>query len=114
MAFDHEKRQASRMLDAIENATLSTADARPLFEEADPALVYLIFGWLRARYGRGHSAGEGVLGRIVELCQASPTVARAARDGERDLVAQWFEETHEYRDFDRDGFVDLVVDKLES
>lgn len=103
-----------RMLDALENATLSTEDTRPLYEEADPALVYLILGWLRARYGGGHSAAEGVLGRIVDLMQASPAVAARVREGEKDAIAQWFEETHEYRDFDRREFVDLVVEKLES
>lgn len=114
MAFDHEKRVAMRMLDAVENATLSTADTRPLYEEADPALVYLLLSWLRARYGAGHSASEGVLGRIVELLQSSPTVASHARKGEKDSISQWFEDTHEYREFDRQGFIDLIVDKLES
>lgn len=114
MAFEHEKRVARRMLDAVENAALSTADARSLYEEADPALVYLLFAWLRNRYGGGHSAAEGVLGRIVQLLQASPTVAAHARAGEQDAISQWFEETYEYRDFDRDDFIDLVVEKLES
>lgn len=114
MPFEHEKRAAMRMLDAVENATLSTADTRPLLEEADPALVYLLFAWLRSRYGGGHSAAEGVLGRIVALCQASPTIAAHAREGERDAIARWFEETHEYRDFDRHELVDLIVNKLES
>ncbi len=101
------------MLDAIENASLSIADARDLYEEADPALVYLLVAWLRDRY-RSHSAAEGVLGRIVELLDRSPVTARLAREGESDAIARWFEETHEYRDFDRDAFVEIIVEKLEG
>lgn len=114
MAYEHEKRTAMRLLAAIEDGTLSTADARPLYEAADPALVYLLFTWLRSRYGHGHPASEGVLGRMVALLQASPEVARAMKTGEADAICRWFEDTHEYRDFDRDGFVDLVVEKLEG
>lgn len=101
------------MMDALENASLSVDDARDMFEEADGALVYLLVTWLRERY-RGHSAAEGVLGRIVELMQRSPVSARLAREGETDAIARWFEETHEYREFDRDEFIDLVVEKLEG
>ncbi len=114
MTFDYEKRAAARLLDALENGTLSVEDTRPLIEEADPALVYLVFGWLRAHYHAGHSASEGVLGRIVAACNASGRVARMARDGGRDAIAQWFEETYEFRDLDREEFVSLVVEKLEG
>ena len=114
MAYDAEKRAALRMLGALEDATLSTEDTRPLYEAADPALVYLLCAWLRSRYGRGHSAAEGVLGRMVALLEASPAVAQAMKVGEQDPIARWFEETYEYRELDRDAFVDLVVDKLEG
>jgi len=114
MAFDHEKRTAARLLDALENATLSIEDTRPLLEEADPALVYLFFGWLRARYHAGHSASEGVLGRIVDSCTASRKVAAMARDGGRDPIVEWFEETYDYRDLGREELVSLVVEKLEG
>jgi hypothetical protein len=114
MAFDHETRIAKRLLDVVENGILSTADIRPLYEAADPALVYLIFAWLRVRYHAGHSASEGVLGRIVALCSASTKVTRMAREGEHDSIVTWFEETHDYRDFDRNDFISLVVEKLEG
>jgi len=114
MAFAHEKRAAAHLLALIEDGSRSTAQIRPLYEDADPALVYLLFAWLRARYGAGHPAAGGVLGRIVALCRASPAVARKVAAGERDAIAVWFEETHEYRDFDRDAFVSLVVEKLEG
>jgi len=114
MAFDSEKRVAARLLAVVENGTLPIADIRPLYEEADPALVYLIFAWLRARYHSGRSDSDGVLGRIVELCSSSSVVAKKARSGERDPIVSWFEETYEYRDLHRDEFISLVVDKLEG
>jgi hypothetical protein len=114
MAFAHEIRIATRMLDVVENGTLSIADIRTLYEEADPALIYLIFAWLRVRYHAGHSASEGVLGRIVALCGASAKVTRMVRTGERDPIVTWFEETYEYRDLDRADFISLVVEKLEG
>lgn len=114
MAFDHEKRIALRLLQVVEDGTLSTEDTVPLYAAADPALVYLIFAWLRGRYHAGHSASEGVLGRIVAVCAASSTVARMVRAGEQDAIAQWFEETYDYRELDRDAFISVIVDKLES
>ncbi len=114
MDFGSEKRVARHLLSAIEDGSLSTSDLRPLYEDADPALVYLIFGWLRAHYHPGHQASAGVLGRIVALCSASPAVAKAARIGEKDAIAQWFEESHDYRSMQRDEFIDLIVEKLEG
>jgi hypothetical protein len=114
MAFEHEIRQASHLLTAIEDGMVSADDVRHLAEEADPALVYLLLGWLRARYRPGHSASEGVLGRIVGLMQGSRQVARAVKSAESDPIVQWFEESYDYRDLDRRDFVALVVDKLES
>ena len=43
MSFDYEKRTAARLLDAIENGTLSIDQTVPLLRDADPALVYFIF-----------------------------------------------------------------------
>jgi len=114
MSFAHEKRAAAHLLTAIEDGSHSTANMRPLYEEADPALVYLIFAWLRARYRPGHSAAEGVLGRIVALCKDSSIVAGNVRKGERDSIVVWFEETYDYGDMDRDEFISLVIEKLEG
>ena len=114
MEFAHEKRTARHMLSALEDGSQSIEDMRGLYEEADPALVYLLFGWLRDRYPASHGASVGVLGRIVGLCQASSVVAKAARTGEKDAIAQWFEETHSYREMERDDFIDLIVEKLEG
>lgn len=114
MPFEHEKRQANHLLDAIENATLSHDDTLPLVRDADPAWVYMCFAWLRAWYPPSHPAADGVLGRIVDLCSASGAVARSVREGQSDPITAWFEEAYDYRELDRKAFVDLVVEKLEG
>ena len=112
--FSYEKRVAGRLLAAVEDGILSVEDAKPLFEAADPALVYLLIAWLRVRYPGSHPDSDGVLGRVVALCRASPKVAQHLREGEKDAIVEWFEETYEYREVDRDTFLSLVVEKLES
>ena len=114
MNFAHERRAASHLLSLIEDGSHSTAHMRPFYEEADPALVYFVFAWLRAHYHAAHPAAAGVLGRMVALVSDSSVVARKAREGERDAIVSWFEETYNYRDLDRDAFIALVVEKLEG
>ena len=114
MDFSQEQREALRLLEGIENATLDTTTAAQLIEEADPALVYFIFTWLRQRYGGDHPAAAGVIGRLVELTNRPGSVKAKMAEGKRDPVVAWFEETYAYRDFDREAFVALVVEKLEG
>lgn len=114
MAFEQEQRDALYLLSGIENGTLSTSDAAYRIEQADPALVYLVLTWIRSRYSGDHPAAEGVLGRLVELTGRHPSVARQMREGKSDPIVSWFEEEHEYRDFDARGFIELVVEKLEG
>lgn len=114
MAFEPQTREALYLLQGIENGTLASAEAARLVEQADPALVYLLFTWLRERYGRGHPAAEGVLGRVLEITSRSSRVEGMLREGKADPITTWFEEVHEYRDFDAESFVALVVEKLES
>ena len=112
MSFAPEKRAATHLLAVVENGSHSPQQIRSAYETADPALIYLIFAWLRAQY-RGHSAADGVYGRIVAAC-ASDVVARRLKVGEKDAVVSWFEETYDYRGIDRDDFISVVVEKLES
>ena len=114
MAFENEKRNAARLLGALENGNLSLAHTIPLLRAADPALIYFIFAWLRVRYHAGRPASEGVLGRIVGVCSDDSTVAQKARSGETDPIVEWFEETYDYRNFNRDEFVSLIIEKLEG
>ena len=110
MAYEQQQRAALRLLEGIEMGTQTAWDSFQLIEKADPALVYLVFAWLRARYS-GH---EGVVGRIVAICKEYPATTRLMQRGEKDPIATWFEESYQYRDLDRDEFIAIVVDKLES
>ena len=114
MDFPQEQRRALRLLEGLENGTLDLATAGQLVDESDPALVYLIFTWLRNRYGRDHPAAEGVLGRLVELSRRPGTAKAKVAEGQSDPVVAWFEENYVYRDLDARDFVALVVEKLES
>lgn len=114
MAFAREQREALHLLEGIENGTLRAVAAGSLIDEADPALVYLIFTWLRNRYGGGHPAAEGVIGRLVELTSGASSVNAKMREGKTDPIVAWFEEEHSYREFGASDFIALVVEKLEG
>jgi hypothetical protein len=114
MSFAQEQRDALYLLGGIENGSLSTADSARLLEEADPALVYFIFAWLRSRYGADHPAAEGVLGRVVALTSGYPTVKSHMDEGKRDPIVRWFEAEHSYRDLGDTAFIELVIEKLEG
>lgn len=114
MAFEHEKRSARRLLGAIEDGTLATAQTWHLVSEADPTLVYFIFSWIRAWYPAHHPAADGVLGRLTDLLTRYPAAAKRAREGASDPLVAWFEDTYAYRDLRAAEFVDLIVEKLEG
>mgnify|MGYP007046913537 CR=1 FL=1 len=114
MSFEHEKRAARRILAGIEDGKLSTYETFELVSEADPALIYFIFAWLRAHYPSSNSLSDGVLGRLGRLCTEYPKAARRAAAGESDSIVAWFQEGHRYGDYNADAFIDLIVDKLES
>ncbi len=113
MAFEIEQREARRLLDGIELGSMPTADVARLIELADPVWVYLVFTWLRTRYAK-HAAASGVIGRIVEISQRYPIVARMMKEGQPDSLVEWFESTYEYRELDADAFVQIVIEKFES
>lgn len=114
MSFAAEERHAAHLLAILEDGRHSVADNRHLYEAADPALVHLLFSWLRARYPAQHSASDGVLGRIVELCGASAEVSLMAKQGPADPLVEWFEENYGYKELDRDTFITVIVAKLEG
>jgi hypothetical protein len=92
---------------------MSTAQSSALVEDADPALIYLIFTWIRRRYAEDTNA-DAVVGRLLAVLDMSPAVAVKMKEGQSDPVVQWFEEEHHYREFGNRDFVDLIVEKLEG
>ncbi len=114
MAFAQEQQEALYLLQGIENGSLNLSTAARRIEEADPALVYFIFTWLRARYGGDHPAAEGVIGRLVELTNKYSSVKAQMREGKADSIVAWFEDEYSYRDFAASAFIELVIEKLEG
>jgi len=114
MAFENEKREALRILQGIENGSLQPAETAHLVDQADPALIYLIFTWLRNHYGGDHPAAEGVIGRLVELTSNRRSVKEKLDEGKSDVIVAWFEEEHSYRNLSAGEFIALVVEKLEG
>ena len=114
MAFEQEQQEALHLLQSIENASLNVTEIGHLVDGADPALLYLVFTWLRKHYGGDHPAAEGVIGRLVELTNRHGSVGEALREGKADPVVAWFEDGYSYRDLEAADFIALVVDKLEG
>ncbi len=113
MSFEHEKREAMRILKGIENATSTPLQSWTLIEDADPTLVYFIITWLRDRYSHDRAA-EGVLGRVIELVNYRAEVGKIMKEGQEDSIVDWFEDAYQYRDFNAEDFIDLIVEKLEG
>jgi hypothetical protein len=103
---------ALRILEGIEEGTMSANDSQSLVEEADPALVYLIFTWLRKRY-KDHTNSDAVIGRLVEVSNRGE-IAKQMNEGKADPISRWFEENYSYKDLEKKEFIELVVDKLET
>lgn len=91
---------------------MSASDSLALVEAADPALVYLIFTWLRKRYA-DHPNSDAVIGRVVAISSRGAT-ARIMKQGQADPVVQWFEDSYSYRTLEKAEFIELIIEKLEG
>ena len=95
--FEHEKKTALRLLQGIELGTMTTDESYGELRDADPALLFLIFKWLRKRY-REHPAADGVLGRLSDLCNEHRDITRRAKAGEDDPRRELgLRGTHQYK-----------------
>ena len=112
MAYEQEQRAAMRILEGIEEGKMSATDLLSIVEEADPALVYLIFTWMRKRYA-DHPNSDAVIGRLLAISDRG-SVPNLVKEGHADPVVAWFEDGYSYRDLDAKEFIELIVDKLES
>jgi len=113
MSFERANAAALRILSGIEDGTMTAAQSQEAVEEADAALVYLIFTWLRRRYA-DHPASDAVLGRLLAVTDRTPGLAAKLKEGQADPVVAWFEDEYQYRDLGAKEFIELVVEKLES
>jgi len=113
MAFEQQTKEALRLLEGIERGTMTAADSSNLVNDADPALVYLLFTWLRQQYGGSNPASEAVLGRLVAISNQGGVAAKMKK-GQTDPVVEWFEESYSYRNIAASEFVEMIVEKLEG
>jgi hypothetical protein len=112
MALEQEQRAALRILESIEGGMMSATELFSLVDDADPALLYLIFTWLRKHYS-DHVNSDAVIGRLVEL-SGRGSIAAKMKEGQTDAVVQWFEENYSYRKLESKEFVELIIEKLEG
>lgn len=113
MAFEQQTKEALRILEGIERGSMSAEDSSRLVEDADPALIYLLFTWLRQQYGGSNPASEAVLGRLVAISSRG-AVASKMKKGQADPVVEWFEESYSYRNIAASEFVEMIVEKIEG
>jgi LmbE family N-acetylglucosaminyl deacetylase len=106
MALEQEQRAALRILEGIEEGAMSATDLFALVEDADPALLYLIFTWMLKRYA-DHVNADAVVGRLVELSSRG-SIAKKMKEGQADPVVQWFEESYSYRQLEANEFIELI------
>jgi hypothetical protein len=113
VSFERQIASGLRILDGLESGSMSTADSCAALEETDPALVYLIFTWIRRRYADNPSA-DAIIARLVAVADKHPSIQAKMKAGQADPLVEWFEDEYQYRDLNSREFIELVVDKLES
>ncbi len=116
MEADTEKRDALRLLAGLEDGVSSVADAYSASQNIDPVLSYIIVSYLRGCYPASDPAASSILERVVRMTSTYPAFVAQCRQGERDPIAQWFEQEHEYREYRGRGeaVIALVLDKINS
>jgi hypothetical protein len=112
MSLEQHQREAHRILEGIEEGTMSASDSFALVEDADPALIYLLFTWLRKRYADDVNS-DAVLGRLAAV-SGRGAMAKKMKEGQADPVVQWFEESYSYRKLEAKEFIELIIEKLEG
>jgi hypothetical protein len=116
MSIDFEKREGLRLLSGLENGNLTSADAFNVADQRDPVIVYFILRYLREKYPATQPAGAGVARRLVELTTTYDGVVAKAKQGEKDSIREWFDDTYSLREFfDKpEELMDLIVEKIEG
>lgn len=116
MDMNSQIRDGVRLLEGIEEGTLAAAECYNIIESADCVTVSLIFKFLRSKYPPTRPDSSGVTSRLVELSGTYPSIVQKVKEGEQDMVYEWFEDSYAVSEFypKPDEFVSLIVEKLES
>lgn len=111
-----EAREGKRLLTGLETGKMSTADAYNIADERDPVVVYFVLRFLREKYPPGNPASQGVMERLLELTKTYDDIVKMSKQGEKDSMREWFDDTYEMREFFGSGeaMIDMIVEKLES
>lgn len=114
--MDGEKREGLRLLNGLENGTLTTADAFNIADKRDPVIIYFVMRYLREKYPASSPAALGVNQRLVELTGTYDSLVSKAKKGEKDPIREWFDDTYELKQFfDKPGeLIDHLVEKIEG
>jgi hypothetical protein len=107
---------AEYLLSGIENGTLNHEKAAQTAESMDPALLYFVIRYLREKYPPSEPTSQGVTERLLQLTSTHPSVVKRMKEGEKDSMVEWFNDSYSIRSFlkDHEEYLKLIVDKLES
>jgi hypothetical protein len=114
LSFEDEKLEALTVLQGIAQGTLTPHEAHEWLEKQDEVLVYFILKYIKKHYHKEHEEHDEVRARLVDLQTSYRAITRKAKAGEEDLVVEWFEGNHQYREMTAEEFIDVVVEKLEG
>ena len=116
MSLSHSIRDSLRLLEGLESGTLNGADAYEIADKVDPFILSSIFQFLRQKYPASNSASAGVMARLVELSSTYPEIVAKVKNGEKDLLNEWFQETHTMSEFypEPERFLEVLMEKVEG
>lgn len=112
--FEREKQEALAVLLGIVHGLAEPDETNAALADADPALVYFLFKYIKKHYHRDHPDNEVVRGRLSAVTNQYRALTRRAKTGEEDPIVEWFEGSYRYDEMTADEFVDLVIEKLEG
>ena len=114
--MDVEKREGLRLLNGLENGTLTAADAFNIADKRDPVILYFVLRYLREKYPATAPSSTGVKQRLVELTGTYDSLVSKSKQGEKDCIREWFDDSFELKKFfDKPGdLIELLVDKIEG
>lgn len=103
-------------LEGLEQGDIAIVDIYNRIKEYDPVAIYFLFRYLREKYPHTNPASEGVLNRMLELTSTYNDIVQKSRQGEKDVLREWFDEGYSMREFfhDPNELFTLVYEKLEG